>query len=88
MEVGKRATWFRGDFAFIIFREEQGWDEIGGLLENGAKRTLFRFRDTGNIEPRDDATTLRDVGEDEVSCDGRNESWVCTNVVTGAGTRR
>jgi hypothetical protein len=24
MEVGKRATWFRGDFAFVVFREEQG----------------------------------------------------------------
>ena len=32
----------------------------------------------GIIEPRDDATTFRDVRGDEVSCDGgNNKSWAC-----------
>ena len=31
----------------------------------------------GVIEPRDDVTMLGDVGGDEVSCNGGNESWTC-----------
>ena len=34
----------------------------------------------GIIKPRDDATTLGDVGGDEMSCDGGNKSWACTRM--------
>ena len=49
MEVGKGVTWFRRDFAFV-FREEQGQNGIGGLFEDGAKRSLFR--EAGGEVPR------------------------------------